>query len=228
MRILLVDDHTLFRDGLAGLLKSQPDFTIVGEAGSAAEAIEMAHKLRPDLILMDIGLPDGSGIDAARTILAGPLKVSIVFLTMHEEEETLFEGIGVGARGYLLKTMPAARLLALVRGVEHGEPAIAPSMTDRILGEFSRLKSSHVPQPDHLDKLTAREIEVLQQIATSADNNEIAHRLTISEGTVKLHVHNILTKLGLRRRQELVPLVRAHHLAHSPDDSTGPASPHSP
>ena len=213
MNILLVDDHVLFREGLASLLNAQPDLCVVGEAGSAPEAVELAHKLQPDLILMDVGLPEGSGVDATRAILGSRPETNVVFLTMHDEDDILYDGIRSGAKGYLLKNLPMHQLLAYVRGVERGEAAITPAMASRILVEFSRLRPSHGPvSRSELDELTEREIQVLSELAMGASNQEIAELFVITEGTVKNHVRNILAKLHLRNRREAASFARSHGL----------------
>ena len=200
IRVLLVDDHVLIRDGLVSLLNNQPDFSVVGEAGSVRESIELARELKPDIILMDFGLPDGTGLDATKAILATMPDTKIVFLTVHEEDDRLFAAIRSGAVGYLLKKVPVSKLLAFLRGVEQGEPAITPPMTRRILHEFARLEP--IPSQIVPDELTRRELEVLAQLSTGASNQEIAERLVIAENTVKNHVHSILQKLGLNNRRE--------------------------
>jgi len=208
MRILLVDDHILFRQGIASLLDSQPDLSVVGEAASAPEAVELAHKLRPDLVLLDLGLPPGNGLDAMRAILADRPETNIVFLTVHEEDEMLFAAIRGGAKGYLLKNTPIAKLLPYLRGIELGEAAITPLLARRILDEFSRTKPSR-ELDDGLGELTAREAEVLRELSTGATNGEIAERLIISERTVKNHVSHILSKLHLQNRREAVRFTRS-------------------
>jgi DNA-binding NarL/FixJ family response regulator len=212
MRVFIVDDHVLFREGLVSLLETQPDITVAGEAGSVSEAIGMARELEPDLILMDFGLPDGTGLEATQAILAEQPEAKIVFLTVHEQDDRLFAAIRSGAKGYLLKNVPVSKLLDYLRGVERGEAAVSPTMTSHILDEFARLGSGPDPGPDELDELTAREVEVLQQVARGATNREIADRLCISENTVKNHMGNILAKLGLRNRREAAGFARRHGL----------------
>lgn len=208
MRILLVDDHVLFREGLAGLLDGQPDLEVVGQAGSVSEAITLTHDLEPDLVLMDFGLPNGTGLEATEAILTDRPETSIVFLTVHEEDDRLFAAVRTGAKGYLLKNVPVARLLEFLRGVERGEAAITPDMTSRILGEFARIGQSGRPGQSELNTLSLRELEVLEELATGATNREIADRLVIAENTVKNHVRNILTKLNLNNRREAANFVR--------------------
>jgi len=216
MRVLIVDDHVLFREGLVSLLRAQPDITVVGEAGSVAEAIAMTRELEPDLVLMDFGLPDGTGLDATQAILAERPGTNIVFLTVHEQDDRLFAAIRCGAKGYLLKNVPVSKLLDYLQGVQRGEAAISPTMTSHILEEFARLDPSRDPGPAELAELTTREVEVLRELATGASNLEIAGRLCISENTVKNHVGSILTKLNLRNRREAASLARRHGLIDSP------------
>jgi two-component system NarL family response regulator len=217
MRILIVDDHPLFREGLVSLLNSQADFSVVGQAGSVAEAIALAHELGPDLILMDFGLPDGTGLDAIEAILADLPKTSIVFLTVHDEDDRLFAAIRGGAKGYLLKNVPASKLLAYLRAVEDGEAALSGAMTSRVLSEFARLSTAHETDRSVVSELTWREMEVLRQVATGATNREIAKRLVITENTVRNHVSKILEKLDLRNRREAADFARRHRLlGHMP------------
>jgi len=215
MRILLVDDHVLFREGLVSLLNNQPDLCVVGQAGSVHEAITMTRELCPDLVLMDFGLPDGTGLDATQAILADQPEVKIVFLTVHEEDDRLFAAIRSGAKGYLLKNVPVAKLLAFLRGIEQGEAAITPAMASRLMAEFSRL--GHRREFDRMEssELTSRELEVLSELAYGATNSEIAKRLIIAENTVKNHVRNILAKLNLRNRREATNFAHRQGLVKS-------------
>ena len=215
MRVLIVDDHVLFREGLVSLLETQPDISVAGEAGRVSEAIGMARDLEPDLILMDFGLPDGTGLDATQAILAERPDTNIVFLTVHEQDNRLFAAIRSGAKGYLLKNVPVSKLLDYLRGVERGEAALSPAMTSHVLEEFARLDPSRGPDAAELSELTSREVEVLRELATGASNLEIADRLYISENTVKNHVGSILTKLNLRNRREAASLARRHGLLDS-------------
>ncbi len=215
MRILIVDDHVLFREGLVSLLKAQPDITVIGEAGCVHEAVAMARELGPDLVLMDFGLPDGTGLDATQAILADRPEINIVFLTVHEQDDRLFAAIRSGAKGYLLKNVPVSRLLTYLRGVECGEAAISGAMTSRILDEFARLGSARASGQAEVRELTSREIVILKELTTGATNREIASRLFISENTVKNHVGNILTKLNLRNRREAASFAHRHGLTNS-------------
>jgi DNA-binding NarL/FixJ family response regulator len=210
MRILIVDDHILFRDGLCSLFDRQPDFQVVGEAGSVEEAVQKALELKPELVLMDFSLGDGTGLDATDEILSQLPDTKIVFLTMHEQDDRLFAAIRHGAKGYLLKNLPVARLLASLRALEQGEAPISPVMTAHILEEFAR--QGQRPQSDTkmLAQLTNRELEVFQALASGASNQEIAKELVISENTVKNHVHSILEKLNLSSRRDIVQLAANH------------------
>jgi len=208
MKILLVDDHTLFREGIAGLIRGQPDLEVAGQAASVQEAIELARDLKPNLILMDFGLPDGTGLEATQAILAERPETNIIFLTIHEEDDRLFAAIRSGAKGYLLKNVTVTDLLAALRGIEQGEAAISPVLTSRLMHEFARqAPQGGLPRRDKLNQLTLREVEVFEELATGATNQEIAERLFITENTVKNHVRNILGKLNLKNRREAASLI---------------------
>ena len=212
MNILIVDDHILFREGLVSLISRQPDLNIVGEAGTVADAVAIARMRDPDLILMDFTLPDGTGVDAMRKILAENPEAKVVFLTIHEDDERLFEAIRAGAKGYLLKNIPISKLVAAIRGLEAGEAAISRQMITRILNQFSHEQPKPVERDSRLVQLTSREVEVLNVLATNATNQEIANRMYISESTVKNHVHNILEKLELNNRREAIEYARRNGL----------------
>lgn len=212
MKILIVDDHTLFREGLVSLIGQQPDLKVVGEAGSVQKALELARKHLPDMILMDFNLPDGTGLDATQAILAEYPQAKIVFLTIYEDDERLFSAIRSGAKGYLLKNIPVAKLLAALRGLERGEAALSRQMTSRVLNEFSQIPSVQMHSNSPFETLTSREREILRFLALGSTNQEIATRLVISENTVKNHVHNVLEKLGLRNRREAQDFARRNGL----------------
>jgi DNA-binding NarL/FixJ family response regulator len=214
MRILIVDDHILFREGLAGLLRSQTDMDVIGECGTVAEAVVMAKELRPQVILMDFSLPDGTGLEATRAILPYLPETKIIFLTVHDSDDRLIAAIRAGARGYLLKNLSVTKLLASLRALERGEAALSRTMMAVILQEFAQstpAPASAMPSP--LVGLTSREIEVLQELADGITNQEIATRLYISENTVKNHIHNILDKLNLHNRREAIEFARKNGLA---------------
>jgi two-component system nitrate/nitrite response regulator NarL len=203
-RILIVDDHVLLREGLVSLLQEQDDFAVVGEAGTVADAITMAQQLQPDLVLMDYGLPDGTGLDATEAILAEDPAVKIVFLTVHEADDDLFAAIRSGAKGYLLKNIPVRKMVNALRGMLHGEAPISREMTSRVLSQFSHEHHQDTEDFQNDDVFSPRELDVLAEIMTGATNKEIADHLFISVNTVKNHVHNMLGKLDLSNRRELV------------------------
>jgi two-component system NarL family response regulator len=209
VKILVVDDHVLFREGLVSLLNADDYFNVVGQAGSVHEAIKLAHNLRPDLILMDFSLPDGDGADASTAILAEQPECKIVFLTMHDADENLFAAIRSGAKGYLLKNVPVAKLVSSLKSIEKGEAAISGAMTMRLLEEFSQHHngvSSEIYNTQSV--LSQREVEILREIALGASNGEIATKLFLSVNTVKHHIHNILSKLRLENRRAAILYAR--------------------
>jgi DNA-binding NarL/FixJ family response regulator len=207
MKILIIDDHVLFREGLISLVSHQPDMSVVGEGGSVREAIELSRTLQPNMILMDFSLPDGTGLDAAEVILKERPDVQIIFLTIHDDDERLFSAIRLGAKGFLMKNIPVVRLLAALRGVQHGEAALSREMTARLMNAYAQSNPPLAPVTETpFNGLTPRELEVLRELATDASNHEIADRLFISENTVRNHVHNILEKLGISNRREAITL----------------------
>ena len=212
-RIVLVDDHVLFREGLTRLLEAQPDMKVVGHAGTAHEGVAFTQAILPDLVLMDITLPDGTGVDATRLIQEVAPGTKVVILTVHEEEERLFEAIRAGAVGYLFKSVRAAELIETLRGVMRGEAGLHGSMARRVLNEFARLSPT---RPVSEAMLTLREIEVLRELANGLSNQAIAQRLIISENTVKNHIRNVLVKLNFHSRHEAADYARRHGLTSIP------------
>jgi DNA-binding NarL/FixJ family response regulator len=200
--ILLVDDHPLFRKGLASLLAANPDFQVVGEAANGLEALDQARTLRPDVVLMDVHMPACDGLQATRRLREEAPGPRVVMLTVSDEDEDLFEAIRSGAQGYLLKNLHPEELFALLRGVMKAEAPISPAVATKLLAEFA--KQGNPPRPTTLSPepapLTAREREILQLVAAGRSNKEIAAALYITEGTVKNHLHNILEKLHLENR----------------------------
>lgn len=225
INILIVDDHVLFREGLSSLFRSQSDFNVMGEAGSVREAITLALHLRPDVILMDFSMPDGTGLDATQEILVEHPKAKIVFLTMHEDDERLFAAIRAGAKGFLVKNIPVTQLLEMLRGLQVGEAPISRSMTTRILEAFSHTDSLKVDEGSALEQLTDREKEVLIELGRGGTNREIANRLFISDNTVKNHIHNILEKLGLSNRREVIRYAQQRGLISSPPPGSSSNNP---
>lgn len=203
MRILLVEDHILFQESLGRLLDAQPDMRVVGGATSVLEAVVKAREFKPDIILMDFTLPDGTGLEATQTILAEQPAIKIIFLTIHEDDEKIFDAIRHGAVGYLPKNVTSSRLLVYLRGLERGEVAIQPEYTARILKEFANLPAREDITEGATARLTPRQQEILRELKTGATNRQIAARLVISEQTVKNHVSRVLKKLNIKSRHEL-------------------------
>lgn len=212
MKILIVDDHVLFREGLVSILQPRPDFDVVGEAGSVKEAVEMARQLKPDMILMDWMLPDGDGAQASQEILADFPECKIVFLTIYEADEKLFSAIRSGAKGYMLKNIPSAKLMRALLDVDAGRPALSRDMTARLMEEFSQTSTTEKSHHDSLEKLSPREMDVLKELIKGASNREIAFTLFISENTVKHHIHHILKKIGVENRRQAAIYAQKHGL----------------
>ncbi|MFC8074006.1 response regulator [Streptomyces sp. NPDC057307] len=206
--IVIVDDHELVRAGFAGLLATQDDFTVSGTASDGAEGVRVCREQRPDVVLMDVRMPVMDGIEATERICSaagdgdGP---RIIILTTFDLDEHVYDALGAGASGFLLKDVAAERLFDAVRVVAAGEALLAPTITRRLIGEFARLRRKPAAAPAaSLDALTPRETEVLRLIAEGLSNPEIAARLFVSEETVKSHVSRVLNKLGLRDRTQAV------------------------
>lgn len=213
MRILIVDDHVLFREGLVGILRSSPEFEVVGESGSVGEAIGHARFYKPDMILMDWGLPDGDGVTATQQILSELPECKIVFLTIHDEDQLLFAAIRSGAKGYLLKNVTGRKLVEQLLAVEQGKSALSKAMTARLMEEFSRTApGENMHRTNGFENLSPREMDVLQEVVHGASNCEIATSLFISENTVKHHIHNILEKLKVENRHQAANYARKHGL----------------
>jgi two-component system NarL family response regulator len=208
IRVLIADDHALFRRGLEMVLQGEPGLDLVGQASDGQEAVQIASEVVPDVVLMDIRMPKITGIEAARQMKEVAPSAKIVMLTISDEEEDLFEAIRAGASGYLLKDIPLDELADSVRAVHGGQSLINPSMAGKLLTEFATLArrdaedepAKHAPAP----KLTDREMEVLRLVARGMNNRDIAKELFISENTVKNHVRNILEKLQIHSRMEAV------------------------
>lgn len=204
--VLVVDDHVLFRDGLISLFQSTNDFHVVDQAGSVKEAVEKAFHHKPDIILMDFSLPDGTGLDATQIILDELPECNIIFLTVYETDENLLKAIRLGAKGYMLKNVSSSSLLASLRSLAQGELAMSRKLMSRAL-EFSR--SMPVDQAsDLVAKLSPREIDVLCELQTGTSNMEIAQELYLSENTVKHHIRSILEKLGVENRRQAGEIAR--------------------
>jgi DNA-binding NarL/FixJ family response regulator len=207
-RVLLADDHILFREGLSGIISSQTDMEVIGEADDGLEAIVKARELKPDLILMDIQMPDCDGLEATRVIKKELPDTIIVVLTVRDDEEKLFEAIKYGAQGYLLKSIRGAEMLEMLRGALRGDAAISPHLAGRMLEEFRRMSYQVPPEADELEDLTPREQEVLSLVALGKADKEIAANLSISVNTVKSHLRNLLAKLQVSSRREAARLAK--------------------
>ena len=207
IRVIIADDQQLIRDGFRMILGSDPDIEVVGEATNGLEAVALTRELAPDVVLMDIRMPELDGIEATRRILARnpDTHTSILILTTFDLDEYVYEALLAGAGGFLLKDVPKHQLIAGVRTVATGDALLAPSITRRLIEEFAAARSPSKTPPG-LDELTARELEVFQLLATGLNNAEIAERLIVGETTIKTHVTRILMKLGVRDRVQAVVL----------------------
>lgn len=203
IRILIADDHPLFRDGLRALLESVPDMQVVGEATTGNEVMALAASLQPDLILMDVKMPGMNGIEAARRIVQTSLHIRILMLTMFEDDESVFAAIRAGARGYLLKGAVQEETLRAIRAVASGEAIFGPAVAERLMRYFSTTRPIGKGSPaQFFPELTEREYEILAFIAQRKSNPEIAAQLVLSPKTVRNHVSNILSKLEVADRAE--------------------------
>ncbi len=226
MNVLVVDDHVLVREALVGMLKSQPDFNVVGEAGTVKDAVLMAREHKPDVILMDFILTDGDGPEATQTIISELPETKVVFLTAHDDDEYLMAAVRSGALGYLLKDWPLSKLVTSLRDlVQNDEAAFSGKMTSRILRNLSRLGSPHAPNQPKEKTLSLRELDILYELGTGATNNQIADHLHLSQSSIKNYIHRILKKLELKNRQEAGLYARNMGLkkfqASNPPESSG-------
>lgn len=208
-RVLLADDHALFREGLAGIISAQSDMQVVGEANDGLEAFIKAQELKPDLILMDVQMPGMDGIEAVKQIKQVLPETIIVMLTVRGDDDMLFEALKNGAQGYLLKEIRSQALLEMLRGALHGEAAISPNLAGRVLSEFRRLSKGGIHEKEDDSGLTEREQQVLVQASNGATDKEIAATLNISLNTVKTHIRNILSKLHVSTRREAAKAAKA-------------------
>jgi DNA-binding NarL/FixJ family response regulator len=211
-KVLVIDDQILFREGLESLLSSTSDFEMVGCAGTVHEGCEQATLYKPDIILMDFSLPDGTGLDATRVILAHVPDCKIVFLTVHESDENLFAALRLGAKGYMLKNIGSNELLSSLRALDRGEEAVSRKMVTRIVEEFARSPEPKSEEDRLLVTLSPRELDVIREIESGATNLEIAHRLFLSVNTVKHHIRNLMGKLGFKNRRQVAALARKNGL----------------
>ncbi len=223
LRILIADDQHLVRAGFQTILNTQPDLEVIGEASDGNEAVELAGSLEPDIVLMDIRMPGLDGIQATRRILADhqPPKMRVLILTTFDLDEYVYDALQAGASGFLLKDASPEQLTAAVRMVSQGDALLAPTITRRLIEEFTVARTA-TPPPASLEQLSSRELEVFTLVARGLSNREIADHLFVGETTVKTHVTRILTKLGLRGRVQAVVLAYETGVV-TPGHSTQPA-----
>ncbi len=206
IRVAIVDDHEVVRLGLKALLEDYPEFSIVGEAGTAAEAIAMAEATSPDVIIMDIRLPDGSGVDACRAIRSATPEIKVLMLTSYADEEAIMASILAGASGYILKQIRGQTLVEAIKTIASGGSLLDPQVTEKVLRELRNL----VAQQGLGGQLSPQETRIAILVAEGRSNREIAEQLGLAEGTVKNYVSNILAKLNLSRRTQLAAKLAAH------------------
>jgi DNA-binding NarL/FixJ family response regulator len=213
MRVLIADDHELFRDGMRSLLEGR-GIDVIGEARNGREAVDQSRRLSPDIVLMDLDMPELDGLAATRLISVEQPDVRVVILTASEEDAHLFEAIKSGAQGYLFKNLASEELFRLLDGVGRGEPALTPALARKLLGEFAHptpAAPARAPAGDSIDTLTEREREVLDLLVQGiTSNRELAERLVITENTIKYHFRNILDKLHVQNRAQVVAFAVRH------------------
>jgi DNA-binding NarL/FixJ family response regulator len=214
VRVLIADDQALVRAGFKMILDAEDDLEVVGEAVNGLQAVEMCRRLAPDVVLMDIRMPELDGIEATRRVVsADGSTVRVLMLTTFDLNEYVYEALRAGASGFLLKDVPPEQLAAGIRVVADGEALLAPSITKRLIQEFAEVAPAMPQPPQGMDELTARELEVFKLVARGLSNAEIAAELIVSETTVKTHVARMLMKLGLRDRVQAVVLAYEHGVA---------------
>ncbi len=217
MRVLIVDDHALFRESLGSLLRAR-DYEVVGEASNGREALEKAWELKPEIVLMDLAMPEVDGLEATKHFAAELPEIKVIILTASDDDANLFESIKAGAKGYLLKDLEADEFFALLDGVGKGEPALTPSLARKLLDEFA--KPAPRGRSEDPDALTDREQEVLELMVDGVTTNrKLAKQLGITENTVKFHVRNILDKLHVHNRAQVVAHALRHRLVDLGDES---------
>jgi DNA-binding NarL/FixJ family response regulator len=210
LRLLIVDDHEVVRKGLVALFDRREGFQVVGEAGTVTEAVDQARTLQPDVVIMDVRLPDGSGVEACREIRSERPETKVIMLTSYPDEEAVLSAIVAGASGYLLKQVRARDLVAALEAVGRGESLLDPAVTEKVLERVRRIAASD--QPDELAALTPQERKILMLVAEGMTNKEIATDVFLSDKTVKNYVSSILSKLNLERRAQAAAFVAKHRL----------------
>ena len=213
LRLVIADDEAMVRRGLRMLVELEPGLEVVGEAADGREAVALARRARPDLVLMDIRMPELDGLSAARQVLALPHAPRVLMLTTFDEDENVYEALRIGTSGFLLKASPPEQLLEAIRLVGSGKALIDPAVTRRVIDAFAR-QPARRPLPPEIEELTPRELEVLRHVARGLNNAEIAAELVVSEATVKTHMNRLLMKLGLRDRTQAVVLAYEARLVH--------------
>jgi DNA-binding NarL/FixJ family response regulator len=217
MRVVIADDHPLFRDGLRGLLEAR-GIDVVGEARNGREAFDQARRQRPDVVLMDLAMPEVSGLAATRLISAELPDIKVVILTASDDDADLFEAIKSGAQGYLFKNVDSDEFFRLLNGVAHGEPALTPALARKLLGEFARPAPPTRPSAAPPSALTDREREVLDLLVQGVTSNrDLAERLVVTENTVKYHLRNILDKLHVQNRAQVVAYAVRQGIVEPPE-----------
>jgi two-component system response regulator DevR len=216
LRLLVVDDHEVVRQGLVALLDRREGFEVVAQAGSVAESLDAATRFEPDLVIMDVRLPDGSGIEACREIRTMRPETRVIMLTSYPDEEAVLSAIIAGASGYLLKQVRGRDLVSALEAVGRGESLLDPAVTEKVLERVRRIATGTVT--DELADLTSQERKILLHVAEGKTNKEIAAEVYLSDKTVKNYVSSILTKLNLQRRAQAAAFVAKHHLT-PPDEA---------
>ena len=222
IRVLLVDDHDLFREGLRRLLETEPDIQVVGEAGDSAAAERAVMELKPDVVLMDISIPGTDGVSAARSLLSQHPHLAIIFLTMHAEEVVAFQAIRAGARGYLLKNSRISEVVRAIRAAYQGESLLDPGLTAKVLAEFRRM-ANQPRAADAVGRLTEIEVKMLQLVASGLSNREIAQRMCFAEATVKNRLSVIFNKIQVQDRTQAAIFALTHGIAPLPRQEDGRA-----
>jgi DNA-binding NarL/FixJ family response regulator len=220
-RVLLVDDQALVRRGFRLILELEPDITVVGEAGDGREALRITRDLNPDVVVMDIRMPDIDGIEATQRLHAAGSDARVLILTTFDPNEYVYQAMRAGASGFLLKDVPSDQLVAAIRTVARGDALLAPALTRRLIEHFVSHPPPDAARPRGLNDLTRREIEVLTLLARGLSNAEIANVLFLGEATVKTHIGRVLAKLGLRDRVQAVVYAYENGLVHPGDNAAG-------